>query len=265
MKKIIAGTVFSCALAIAGGDIAPVDPIEPAVEAPVPSSDWKHNFTIYGWLPSLDGTVRFDIPGESGEPDEEVESSVLDKLDMVFMGTYEARKDKWSFLSDVIYLKLSDSQEVYPSNPLIKSIASEQELTAWLVSVYGGYNIVNTNKAIFDVMAGIRYLSLSLDVSLASNNNDGIKLSPSNEYYDAVIGFRGAYNINENWYIPYAFDIGGGDSDLTWQAGTSLGYRFNWGDVLLTYRYIHYGIDTSKSLVRDLDLYGPKIGLTFHF
>ena len=262
MKRIIAGTVFSCALAIAGGDITP---IEPAVEAPVPSSTWKHSFTIYGWLPSVEGMVRFDIPGELGEPDEEVESSILDNLDMVFMGTYEARKDKWSFLSDVIYLKLSDSQEVYPTNPLMDTIASEQEFTTWLVSVYGGYNIVNTDKITLDTMAGIRYLSLSLDVSLAINNNDGINLSPSNEYYDAVIGFRGAYNINENWYIPYAFDIGGGDSDLTWQAGTSLGYRFNWGDVLLTYRYIHYDIDTSKSLVKELDLYGPKIGLTFHF
>ena len=262
MKRIIAGTVFSCALAIAGGDIIS---IEPAVAEPVSASAWKHSFTIYGWLPSVDGTVRFDIPGESGEPDEEVESSVLDNLDKVFMGTYEARKDKWSFLSDVIYLKLSDSQEVYPTNRLIDTIASEQELTAWLVSVYGGYNIVNTDKITLDAMAGMRYLSLSLDVSLAINNNDGINLSPSNEYYDAVIGFRGSYNINENWYIPYAFDIGGGDSDLTWQAGTSLGYRFNWGDVLLTYRYIHYDIDTSKSLVKELDLYGPKIGLTFHF
>ena len=262
MKRIIAGTVFSCAMAIAGGDIAP---IEPAVEAPIEASAWKHSFTIYGWLPSLDGTLRFDIPGEPGSPDQEVESSILDKLDMVFMGTYEARKDKWSFLSDVIYLKLSDSQEVYPTNRLIDTIASEQELTAWLVSVYGGYNIVNTDKITLDAMAGMRYLSLSLDVSLAINNNDGINLSPSNEYYDAVIGFRGAYNINENWYIPYAFDIGGGDSDLTWQAGTSLGYRFNWGDVLLTYRYIHYDIDTSERLVKDLDLYGPKIGLTFHF
>ena len=90
-----------------------------------------------------------------------------------------------------------------------------------------------------------------------------VNISPSVEFYDAVVGLRGAYNINENWFIPYAFDIGGGDSDLTWQALTSLGYRFDWGDVLLTYRYIHY--DKSDGLVEDFDLYGPKIGVVFHF
>ncbi len=119
MKKMITGAVFSCALAIAGGDIISVEPGEEA-PVPVPESTWKHSITIYGWIPTLDGTLRFDIPGE---PDEEVESSVLDNLDMVLMGTYEARKDKWTFLTDIIYLKLSDSQEVHPTNP-IDTIAS---------------------------------------------------------------------------------------------------------------------------------------------
>lgn len=259
MKKIVTGTVLSCALAIAGGDIAPVEQV---VEAPVETSAWKHSISIYGWLPTLDGTLKFNIPGEPGQPDEEAESSALDNLDMVFMGTYEARKDKWSFLADMIYLNMSDSQEVHPTNPIIDTIASEQELTAWLVSVYGGYNIVNTDKTTLDVIAGIRYLTLGLDVSLAINNRD-VSVSPSIDIYDAVMGLRGAYNINENWYIPYGFEIGGGDSDLTWQASTSLGYRFSWGDVLATYRYIHY--DIGNGLFKEMDFYGPKVGVVFHF
>lgn len=259
MKKIIIGAVLSYSLAIAGGDIAPIEPIE---EAPVAESTWKHSLSIYGWLPTIDGTFRFNIPGEPGQPDEEVESSVLDNLDMFLMGTYEARKDKWSFLADMIYLNMSDSQEVHPTNPIIDTIASEQELTAWLVSVYGGYNIVNTDKVTLDVIAGIRYLTLDLDVALAINNSD-LSVSPSIDIYDAVMGLRGTYNINENWYIPYGFEIGGGDSDLTWQASTSLGYRYGWGDVFVTYRYIHY--DIGNGLFEEMDLYGPKAGVTFHF
>lgn len=257
MKKIITSTVLSCALAIAGGDIAPVVKM---VEEPVETSAWKHSISIYGWLPSLNGTLNYNIPSE-GEPDEEIESSALDNLDMVFMGSYEARKDKWSFLADMIYLKMSDSQEVYLPR-LDTTLGSEQELTGWLLGFYGGYTIASTDKMTLDVIAGMRYFSLGLDVSLFVNDKD-VSVSPSAEYYDAIIGFRGAYNINKNWYMPYQFDIGGGDSDLTWQANTGLGYRFDWGDMLLTYRHIHYEKD--NGLVKDFDLYGPKLGVIFHF
>jgi hypothetical protein len=258
MKKIIVSTALSCILVNAGGDIAPVEPV--VETAPMATSTWQHSISIYGWLPTLDGTLKYNIPSD-GAPDEEVESNAIDNLDMVLMGSYEARKDKWSFLADMIYLKMSDSQEVYLPE-LDTTVGSEQELTGWLNSFYGGYNIVDTNKMTLDVIAGMRYFSLDYDVSLAINSND-VSISPSVEFYDALIGFKGAYSINENWYIPYTFDIGGGDSDLTWQASTSLGYRFDWGDMLLEYRHIHY--DKSNGLIKDFDLYGPKLGVVFHF
>lgn len=263
MKKIITSTVFGCALAMAGGDIVPVEPV---IESAITTSAWEHSVSIYGWLPTLGGTLRYNIPENPDNPSDPSgdgeSSSALDNLDMVLMGSYEARNDKWSFLADMIYLKMSDSQGVYLPR-LDITLGSEQELTGWLLGFYGGYNMVNTDKTRLDVIAGMRYFSLGVDVSLAINNNDILKLSPSVEHYDAIIGLRGEYNLSENWYIPYQFDIGGGDSDLTWQADTSLGYRFDWGDILLTYRYIHY--DKGNGLVKDFDLYGPKLGVVFHF
>lgn len=256
MKKIITSAVVCCTLAIAGGDIAPV---EPAVEAPVVATAWKQSISIYGWLPSLDGTLTFNLPQNPGDAEEEAESDILDNLDMVFMGSYTARKDQWSFFADMIYLNMSDYEQVYFPDT---TLASDQELTGWLLGFYGGYNLVNTDKMILDVIAGMRYFSLDVDITLATNNNS-VSASPSVEYYDAVIGLKGEYNIDENWYIPYTFDIGGGDSDLTWQASTSIAYRFDWGDMLLDYRYIHY--DKSSGLVKDFDLYGPKLGVVFHF
>jgi hypothetical protein len=229
---------------------------------------FQHSLSIYGWLPSMDGTLKYNIPGEGVEPDSELESGIADTLDMVFMGSYGVRKEKWSFLADMVYLKMSASQEATINTPNLPNIPdihlnAEQELTAWLLGFYGGYNFVKTENFTMDAIAGLRYFSLGLDLSFSLNNRMKV-FSPSIENYDGVIGAQGTYTINENWYIPYSFDIGAGDSDLTWQANMSLGYMFDWGDILLTYRYLHYGFG-EDSFVNDFDLYGPKLGLVFHF
>lgn len=261
MKKIITGTLLTCALAMAGGDIAPVVVEEPVVD-PVESSGWEQQLVIYGWLPTLNGTLKYELPDGS---EEESDAGVIDNLDAVFMASYEVRKDKFSFLTDVIYLGMSGGETVN-TGPL--ATVFEEEFTAWLLSFYGGYNIIDNGSTTLDIVAGMRYFSLDVDASITLEGplgrNPSIPLSPSFEVYDAVVGVKGRFDINENWYVPYIFDIGAGDTDLTWQAQASIGYRFGWGDVLATYRYIHYEKD-GLTLVEDFDLYGPKVGVVFHF
>lgn len=264
MKKIIAGALCTCALATAGGDMALA---EEQVVAPVvteESSGWEHRLAIYGWLPTFDGTFTYSLPDEDSV---ESDAGVIDELDGVFMGAYELRKDKFSFLADVMYLGMSGGETILEDigrGRLETTVAEEFE--AWILSFYGGYNVIDTGSARLDIIAGMRYFSLDVEASISFPNNPlpTIPLSPSFEVYDALIGVKGSFDINENWYVPYIFDIGAGDTDLTWQAQASIGYRFGWGDVLATYRYIHYEKDDLR-LVEDFDLYGPKVGVVFHF
>ena len=244
MKKIMASVLLSCML------------LSTTVMNANEAGDWEHKVSIYGWLPTLDGTLTFQVPGD---PDESADSNAIDSLDSVFMVSYEARKNKWLFLTDLIYLKMSGDTEGLNPN-----VNLNLELTAKLYSFYGGYNLSDTNNMSIDVIAGIRYFSLGLDITRTGGNILNGTLSSEVENYDAVIGLKGKYNINANWYIPYQFDIGAGDSDLTWQANASLGYHFDWGDVIATYRYMHYDKGDSL-LLEDFDLYGPKLGVVFHF
>lgn len=138
------------------------------------------------------------------------------------------------------------------------------DLTAKLYSFYGGYNLSDENDMRIDLIGGVRYLSLGLDATRSGGRIANGTLSNSTENYDAVIGVKGEYNVNAQWYVPYQFDIGTGDSDLTWQASASVGYRFGWGDVIATYRYMHYDKGDSL-LLEDFNLYGPKLGVVFHF
>jgi len=268
MKKItrlVALTAMTGTMAIAGADVEPVF-VEQVT--PVESGEWKQSLSIYGWLPSFSGTLNYSIPGEGGEPDSTGESDIFDHIDSVFMGSYEVSKNQWSLLADMIYLKMSDSQEGSIYLPPILDrpsldIGSDQELTLWLVSMYGGYNTLENDHVTLDIIAGMRYLSLDTDVSFDLGGQH-YSISPSAEFYDAVMGVKGAVHLNENWYTSYLFDIGGGDSDLTWQASAGLGYRFGWGDVLLTYRYVYYD-EGDSDLLKKLEAYGPKLGVLFHF
>ncbi|NOR56062.1 MAG: hypothetical protein GQ531_07615 [Sulfurovum sp.] len=264
IKRILLATLASSLFAVAGGDMD-----ETITEVPeAQSSQWEHELTIYGWLPTLGGTLNYTIPGDPTDPtdpDTEGESSVLDNIDAVFMGSYEIRKDKWSFLIDGIYYKMSDAQAVTVNLLLNRTLTagSQQEFTSWIVSGYAGYNLIDNDQGRLDMIAGVRYFSLELDVDLFLNNRQK-SFSPSTDFTDALVGIKGYYNINQNWYVPYLFDIGTGDTDLTYQAEASLGYRFDWGNILLTYRYIHYESDDTF-LVNELDMYGPKIGVVFNF
>jgi len=256
MKKIIISALSCFTLAMAGVDIAS---IEPKINIPEPTSSWEQTLSIYGWLPSFGGKLKYTIPDDGGG---DAEVDWLDKIDMFLMANYEVRKDKWSFLFDMIYLDMSDSQQTTIIGNLVP-VTSEEELTGWLLSFYGGYNIQQNNNLTLDVIAGLRYFSLDLDID-GTFGSLPFSISPSTELYDMVVGIKGKADLNENWYLPYLFDIGGGDSDLTWQASAGVGYRFDWGDLLLTYRYVYYD-KGNENLIQELDMYGPKVGVVFHF
>ncbi|NOR54731.1 MAG: hypothetical protein GQ531_00835, partial [Sulfurovum sp.] len=171
MKKILLATLASSLFAVAGGDMD-----ETIIEVPeVQNSPWEQELIIYGWLPTLGGTLNYTIPGDPNDPtdpDTEGESAILDKIDAVFMGSYEIRKDKWSFLIDGIYYKMSDEQAVTVDLPLNRTLTagSEQAFTSWIVSGYAGYNLIDNDQGRLDMIAGVRYFSLELDVDLFLNN-----------------------------------------------------------------------------------------------
>ena len=103
MKKSMIGALIASSVVVAGGDIAPVEPI---VETPVVEENtWRNEVTIYGWLPTISAVTP--LPSSPNAIDAE---AILDDLKMVFMGTYSGRNDTWSLFGDVIYFDMGDSK-----------------------------------------------------------------------------------------------------------------------------------------------------------
>jgi hypothetical protein len=227
---------------------------------PSPTNDWQHGVTLYLWLPSLDGEFKYQL--EDGDSLPIDASQILDALNMAFMGAYEARKDKWSFIGDLIYLNLSndkDRETIGYSNVNLK-------LKGWQVGLYGGYNLYQTSRSSLDMLAGLRYLTIETEAKLTSDLEllPDLNLTRNADVWDGIIGFRGRTNINENWFIPYHADVGAGDSDLTWQGMAGIGYQAGWGDTILVYRHLEWDQGEDK-LMQSLSFTGPAIAVKFRF
>ena len=230
---------------------------------------WQSEITIYGWLPSIAGELKYNVPG-SGDSATVDASDILDDLNFVFMGNYVGSYNKWSFGADIIYMDVSGSNSTTvnvgpgPGPGVPVSISAGLSMKTWVFTGAGGYDVVQTDKARLAVIGGVRYLKLDADMNQTGSILLPPSLSMSKDFWDGIVGVRGGIMLNEKWYVPYYADIGTGQSNLTWQLFAGIGYMFNWGDIRLGYRYLEYDQDDDK-LVQDLKLYGPILGVGFRF
>ena len=224
------------------------------------ADDWKFDAGLYAWTPSM------DVTPDGGDSIHMSFSDILDNLDMTFMGVFGARKDKWSLLADVIYMKLSDSVSGVAQLPDIPATVTgkvDVEMEAWIVTAAGGYNLVDTGKYRMDLLGGARYLSIDLPLK-AQIGQFQRKETPSGDIWSGILGVRGKADLAENWYVNYYLDAGAGQqSSTTWQAIAGIGYQFKKFDAVLGYRYLTYDMDDGD--LEDLTVKGPYAGVRFYF
>lgn len=241
---------------------------------------WKSQLTIYGWLPDIEGSTQF--PSGASGPSIEIDSStLLDNLKFTFMGAFEVSKGPWGAFTDLIYLE----EDARRSNtrgftvggaalPATVEANTDYSLKSVIWTLTGTYRLQDTSKFSTKLLFGARMIDMDqrLDWSLTGDIS-GLGLpgrsgsgSVESTNWDAVIGLKGKVFLDSDnrWVVPYYVDIGTGDSDLTWQGMAGIGYQFNWGAVVLNYRYLDYE-PASSSKVTDFTLSGPMIGASFEW
>ena len=80
------------------------------------------------------------------------------------MGSFEVRKNDYSFLTDVLYLKLQankSSSIPIGGGALNINGNADVELTSWVLNFISGYKIYQNNKITTDLLVGARYLNLA--------------------------------------------------------------------------------------------------------
>lgn len=230
--------------------------------------DWQYSATIYLWGAGIQGETPSGAEVDVGF------DTLISNVNMAFMGAFEARRNQWSFGADLVHLNVgaNDGGTV----PLRRAsgattdldVAAGVETKGWVINLAGAYNLVDTDKARLDVLAGARYLDLRLDFSLAlaSPGLFGVArdFSASQTSWDAIVGVKGRLNLGGPWHLPYYLDLGTGQSDFTWQAAGGVGYSFGQGEVSLLYRHASWDFGSGESL-DNISFSGPLLAGTWHF
>lgn len=112
-------------------------------------------------------------------------------------------------------------------------------MQSWVVTPTAAYKVVQSDKWDLDLLAGARYLYLKTELLI---NALGVpsQISDSGGAWDGIVGAKGKMHLNENWFLPFYFDVGAGETELTWQALGGLGYKFSTFDLVVGYRYLEW-------------------------
>lgn len=242
--------------------------------------NWRFHAVLYGYLPDIGGKTNFPVPG--GGPSINVDASqILKNLNFTFMGTFEAQKGPWGFITDLLYLDVSGSKSktrnVSLGNyelPASATLDANLKVKGTIWTLAGEYTTYKAPDAEIDVMAGARLLDMKQTLGYNFSADVGPFVGPGRSgstdvnlsYWDGIVAARGRFlfGADKAWIVPVYADAGTGQSKLTWQLVGGLGYQFKWGQVLAAWRYLDYNFKSS-SKVESINFNGPMIGVGFNW
>jgi hypothetical protein len=247
-------------------------------------------------LPTISGDINYELPPATGGGGS-VGVSVgptdwLELLNFAALVSGSASKGKLTLFGDLVYLSLGKddggkvvSVDTSVSGPggritipvdINANLNTDSELDGLLVTLAAGYTYRATGSSRHSLFAGVRRLDLDfetawdLSIDITTPGNEVVlpaqgSVSANKGLWDGIVGLRGNFDIGDGkWSVPYYFDVGKGDSDLTWNALAAFAREFGWGQIILGYRHLEYD-EGPDGFLQGLALSGPGIGARFSF
>ena len=247
-----------------------------AAQAQTANEPWKWEAAIYGWFPGLSGSTTFPT-GAGGSSIDVSADQLIDATKFAFMGQIQGRKGRWGIWSDLVYSDMGGSQQGSRDFTVGgQQVGVDADLSfdakMWIWSLAGFYSLDARPESTVDLLFGTRLLDQeqTLDWTLSSTiaqlpGRSGSS-TISSSYWDAIVGIKGRQSFGEGgrWFLPYYLDVGGGQSKLTWQVNAGVGYRFDWGAVGVTWRYLDYQFKSGEA-IDSMSMNGPVLGVAFRW
>ncbi|HTR56553.1 MAG TPA: hypothetical protein VMM27_00085 [Casimicrobiaceae bacterium] len=242
------------------------------------SDEWTFRGSIYMWMPQITGSAVF-----AGNTTADIDvkfHTLLDHLKMAGMGNLAAQKGPWGAFTDLIYFDVGNTGTTTRDRmidgvpvPVTVKLDTGLDFKALVWTLAGSYRVWTDPDWSLDVFAGAQMLRLDATLNYALSESVGPLVGPtqtgsrsaSGNTWDGIVGVKGRYGFgaNREWFIPYYADVGGGQSQYTWQASAGIGYVFSWGEVVATWRYLDW--KEPGDIVPKLTVNGPQLAVVFNW
>ena len=251
-----------------------------AVQAQTSPDAWQWEGAVYGWFPSIG--VQTEFPSGGSGPTVNVSAdTMIDSLKMAAMGSFGGKKGQWGFWTDFAYSDVGGSKKQTRDfslgsqglpGSLSANLALDIKSMFWTLA--GTYEVAKSATNTSDFLFGTRLADIRETLNWSVNGDIGgaglfgqsgsARVDMS--HWDAVIGVKGVAYIDSQrkWLVPYYVDIGTGQSKLTWQANLGVGYRFDWGTTVLSWRYLDYQMKSGIP-ISNIGMSGLLLGVAFQF
>lgn len=223
------------------------------------SKSWDVYGTFYLWGAETKTTIS--TPARTVESTLKF-SDALENLDFAFMGTLEARHQRWSLIADYARTDLSFSTPT--SGPAFGGVKAD--VTTQVLNAYALYQVHGDQNLSFDLGGGLRWFDADAKLTLLPGLLAGGVNQTSDSWTDPLIAARLRVRLSEKWTGAVFLDYGGFSSDSeSWQALISAQYAINdrWS-LIGGYRYLdisHSSGGNEFGFVQS----GPLFGATYKF
>jgi hypothetical protein len=276
-RKITLAAAVLAASAIVAPARALTDPT--VTEGASGNERWQFGALVYFYYADI-GT-KTTLPNGAASVVTIDASDVLNNLKFAVLGSFEARRGRWGMFSDLIYMNVGQFKSRFHDLsignvglPADVSASVNFDLKSLVWTVAGSYRAVAQPTVALDLIAGARLLDTKVTLDYTLNGNIGPiaaaeragNLQAKENYVDGVVGLKGRVSLgtDQRWFVPYYGDVGTGDSDLTWQVLSGLGYAFEWGEILGAWRYVDYRF-RSHSPIDSESFNGPLVGVALRW
>lgn len=243
--------------------------LAPFVAAPAMAEETWTDLGIYLFATEIDGeskirNVTTDIDLSFGD--------IVDDLDLGFMGYIEHRRERWSFIGDFAYLKLSADKST-ASDGLLR-VELDAELSQTVIEGFVGYRVLERDYDSaglgVDFLLGARRTDLEVDLSSEAallGLSGARSRNREEDWTDTVVALRLQYARQRGWGGTLWVDTGDGSDSSSEQFMALAFYRGggNW-QYFGGYRYLNLEFDKGSDGTGfgvDLDYSGPMFGAAY--
>jgi len=228
-------------------------------QAQTPPDKWEFELTPYLWAAGMDGTMAV------GPKEASVSvgfQDLLKSLDFGFMGRFEARNDRWSLASDLVYTNLGKDAQLTDAGADVGAVVLDTKML--VVEGTAGYRL---GRSPVEAVAGARIYSVKADVQA---DRVGELASGSGGWVDPIVGLRLRKWVGgDKWLIALRGDVGGFGvgSDFAWALSAGLGYRLNRSLTLSAgYRAWNFDREGEREISKlDMTMGGFGLGMAIRF